>query len=61
MMTFFDSKQIMLKPLSLMSIIFLTSCSLTVPSLWLPFLHKEEALVLEKTKAIVEDTKRAMP
>ena len=61
MMTFFESKQIMLKPLSLMSIIFLTSCSLTVPSLRLPFLHKEEALVLEKTKAIVEDTKRAMP
>jgi len=39
----------------------LTSCSLTVPSLKLPFLESEEALVSEKTKAIVEDTKRTMP
>ena len=60
-MTFFNFTQNTLKPLSLTSIIFLTSCSLTVPSLKLPFLESEEALVSEKTKAIVEDTKRTMP
>ena len=61
MIIFFNVTQDMLKPLSLTSIIFLTSCSLTVPSLRLPFLENEEALVSEKTKVIVEDTKRAMP
>jgi tetratricopeptide (TPR) repeat protein len=60
-MNFFDVKQNTLKPLSLMSIIFLTSCSLVGPSLRLPFLEKEEALVSEKTEETVEDTKRIMP
>jgi tetratricopeptide (TPR) repeat protein len=61
MITFFNFTQNTLKLLTLTSIIFLTSCSLTVPSLRLPFLESEEALVLEKTKEIVEDTKRTMP
>ena len=60
-MTFFNLAQNTFKALSLMNIVFLTSCSLTVPSLKLPFLESEEALVSEKTKAIVEDTKRTMP
>ena len=61
MITFFNFTQNTLKLLTLTSIIFLTSCSLTVPSLRLPFLESEETLVSEKTKAIVEDTKRTMP
>ena len=60
-MTFFNLTQNTFKALSLMNIVFLTSCSLTVPSLKLPFLEREEALVSEKTTAKVEDTKRIMP
>lgn len=60
-MIFFNFTKNTFKPLSLTSIIFLTSCSLTGPSLRLPFLQSEEALISDKTKTIVEDTKRTMP
>jgi tetratricopeptide (TPR) repeat protein len=60
-MNFFNFTQNTLKPLFLTSIIFLTGCSLAGPSLRLPFLEKEVALVSEKTEETVEDTKRTIP